>query len=148
VDHLLHHQVHRQCSHLVNDKDLVKLVRHQCVVDSFQFHLYLLDVVHLDALQNLDEQNLDVHLSFLDEVRQLILLVVAVDVEVRHLMKTDYFLDVVVQDVVLVELRHLMRTDYFLVCSVLDEELQVLLEFQLRQLLLLQLQLSLPHEML
>jgi hypothetical protein len=104
--------------------------------------------VHLDVLQNLDEQNLDVHLSFLDEVRQLILLVVAVDVEVRHLMRTDYFLDVVVQDVVLVELRHLMRTDYFLVCSVLDEELQVLLEFALRQLLLLQLQLSLPHEML
>jgi hypothetical protein len=130
VDHLLHHQVHHQCSNLVNDKDLVKLVHHQYVVDSFQFHLYLLDVEHLGVLQNLDEQNLDAHLSFLDEVHQLILLVFVVDVEVRHLMKTDYFQDVVVQDVALEEVRHLMKKDYFLVCSVLDEELQVLLEFQ------------------
>jgi hypothetical protein len=107
VDHQLHHLVHHQCSHLVNDKDLVTLVRHQYVVDSFQLHLFLQVVKFRDALQNRGEQNRDVHLSYLDEVHQLILLVVAVDVEVRYHLKMDYFLDVVVQVVVLVELRHL-----------------------------------------
>jgi hypothetical protein len=50
----------------------------------------------------------------------------------------DYYLVVVAQDVALVELRLLLKMDYFLVCSVLDVEQQVRLEFLLQQLSLLQ----------
>jgi hypothetical protein len=88
---------------LVNDMDLM-MVRHQYVVGNF-LCLHLQDVVHLDALQNLDEQIQDAHLPYLDAVRQVAVLV---DVELRYLLRTDYF-----QDVVDVELRYLLRTDYF-----------------------------------
>jgi hypothetical protein len=99
VVHRLHHLVH--LSHLVNDMDQKMLVLHLYVVDSCRFQFqHLLDVVHLDALQNLDEQNLGEHLPYLDVVRQF-LLVVVVDVELRHQLRMDYFLDVVG-----VELRH------------------------------------------
>jgi hypothetical protein len=94
---------------LVNGMDQKMLVLHQCVVDSFRFQfLHLQDVVHLDVRRNLDEQNLDVHLPFLD-VALLFLVVVAADVELRHQLKTDYYLDVVG-----VELRHQLKTDYYL----------------------------------
>jgi hypothetical protein len=137
VDHLLRHLL---VQFLVNDKDLMMLVRHLYVVDSFQFlilHLHLQDVKFLDALQILDEQNLDVHLPYLDVVHQLNLLVhqfFVVDAELRYQLKTDYFLDVVDA-----ELRYQLKTDYFLdaesqVVELL--ELQVLLLLQLRQLLL------------
>jgi hypothetical protein len=137
VDHLLRHLL---VQFLVNDKDLMMLVRHLYVVDSFQFlilHLHLQDVKFLDALQILDEQNLDVHLPYLDVVHQLNLLVhqfFVEDVELRYQLKMDYFLDVVDA-----ELRYQLKTDYFLdaesqVVELL--ELQVLLLLQLRQLLL------------
>jgi hypothetical protein len=137
VGHLLRHLL---VQFLVNDKDLMMLVRHLYVVDSFQFlilHLHLEDVKFLDALQILDEQNLDAHLPYLDVVHQLNLQVhqfFVVDAELRYQLKTDYFLDVVGA-----ELRYQLKTDYFLdVESQVVEllELQVLLLLQLRQLLL------------
>jgi hypothetical protein len=77
----LHHLVH--LLNLVNDMDLMKLERHLYVVDSYQFQfLHLLDVVHLVALQNLDEQNPDEHLPYLDVVR-LFLVVFVVGVELH-----------------------------------------------------------------
>jgi hypothetical protein len=131
---------------LVNDMDLKMLVRHLYVVDSYQFQFqHLLDVEHLVALQNLDEQNLGEHLPYLDVVH-LFLVVVVVGVELRRQLRMDYF-----QDVVGVELRRQLRMDYFL-----DEELQVL-QVQLAQLVqqeqllqpsLLLLQLSLHRVML
>jgi hypothetical protein len=91
---------------LVNDMDLAMMALHLCVVGNFlrQFQL-LEDVVLLDALQNLGEQNQDVHLPYLDEVRPF-LVVVVVDVELRHLLKMDYY-----QDAADVELRHPLKMD-------------------------------------
>ena len=87
--------------HLVNDMDQKMLVLHLYVVDSYRFQFqHLLDVAHLDALQNLDEQNLDAHLPYLDVVHQFPLVVV-VDAELRHRLRMDYFLGAVD-----VELRH------------------------------------------
>ncbi len=102
------HQLRRllRHPHLVNGMDLKMMELHQYVVDSFQF-LHLLDVVHLDALQNLDEQNLDAHLPYLDVAN---LLDVVVGVELRHQLRMDYFLVEVG-----VELHHQLRKDYFLV---------------------------------
>jgi hypothetical protein len=90
----------------------------------FQFQ-HLQVVVHLDALQNLDAQNLDALLPFLDEVLPFLADVV-VGVELRHLLRMDYF-----QDEVGEELRHLLRKDYFQVeelleLLVLQQELQLL----------------------
>jgi hypothetical protein len=142
VVHRLHHLVH--LLNLVNDMDLKMLELHLCVVDSFliQF-LHLLDVAHLDALQNLDEQNLDAHLSYLDVVHQF-LVVVVVDVELHHLLRKDYFLDVVG-----VELRHQLRMDYFLGAELqeLPVQLAQLVKEPRLQPLLLLLQLSLHHVM-
>ena len=103
--HLLEH-------YLVNDMDLLKLVHRLYVVDSFQFQYqfqYLADVHHQDVLQNLDEQNRDEHLPYLDVVHQLNLLVVEVGEELRHLLKMDCY-----QDVVDVELPPQLKMDYFL----------------------------------
>jgi hypothetical protein len=125
VDHLLHHLVHHQL-HLVNDMDLMMLVLHLFVVGNYLFQFqHLQVVVHLDALQNLDAQNLDALLPFLDEVLPF-LVVVVVGVELRHLLRKDYF-----QDEVGEELRHLLRKDYFQVeepleLLVLQQELQLL----------------------
>jgi hypothetical protein len=69
-------------------------------------------VVHLDGLQILDEQNLDVIQPFLVVVR-LHLEDVVVDEVPLHLLKMDCFLDEVD-----VEPHHLQRMDYFR-----DEEL-------------------------
>jgi hypothetical protein len=103
VDHqLLHLQEH----FLVNDMDQKMLVLHQCVVDSFRF-LHPPDVVHLDAQQNLDVQNLDALLSFLDEAH-LFPADVVVGVELRHQLKMDCY-----QDVVGVELRHQLKMDCY-----------------------------------
>jgi len=125
VDHLLHHLVHHRL-HLVNDMDLMMLVLHLFVVGNYLFQFQHLQVVlHLDVLQNLDEQNLDALLPFLDEVLPF-LVVVVVGVELRHLLRKDYF-----QDEVGEELRHLLRKDYFQVeepleLLVLQQELQLL----------------------
>jgi hypothetical protein len=125
VDHLLHHLVHHQL-HLVNDMDLMMLVLHLFVVGNYLFQFqHLQVVVHLDALQNLDAQNLDALLPFLDEVLPF-LVVVVVGVELSHLLRKDYF-----QDEVGEELRHLLRKDYFQVeepleLLVLQQELQLL----------------------
>ena len=124
MDHRLHHLVHQL--NLVNDMDQKMLELHRYVADSFLIlFLHLLDVAHLDALQNLGEQNLDAHLSYLDVVHQFLVDVV-VDVELRHQLRMDYFLDVVDE-----ELRHQLRMDYFL-----DVELQELLVSQVLLLLL------------
>jgi hypothetical protein len=79
----LHHLVH--LLNLVNDMVLKMLELHLYVVDSYQFQFqHLLDVVHLVALQNLDEQNLDEHLPYLDVVRQfLVVFVVGVELHPR-----------------------------------------------------------------
>jgi hypothetical protein len=74
---------------------------HQYVVGNF---LLKVDVVKMVALQNLDVQNQDVVLTFLNavhQVHQVHQLDVVVDVELRHQLKMDYY-----QDVVDVELRH------------------------------------------
>ncbi len=80
---------------LANGMDRKMLELHQCAVDSclIQF-LHLQDVVHLDVLQNLDEQNLDAHLPYLDVVH---LPDVVVDVELHHLLRMDYYQDVALQ---------------------------------------------------
>ena len=128
MDHLLHHLVHHLL-HLVSDMDLTMLVLHLFVVGNYLFLFqHLQDVLHLDVLQNLDAQNLDELLPFLDEVLQF-LVVVVVGVELLHLLRMDYFLDAVG-----VELRPLLRMDYFL-----DAVLQELLVWVLQELQLLQL---------
>jgi hypothetical protein len=102
LDHLALHQLLL----LVNDKDLAMLALHQYVVGNFLFQFQLLeDVVLLDALQNLGEQNQDVHLPYLDVVHPF-LVVVVVDAELRHLLKMDCY-----QGAVDVELRYLLKMD-------------------------------------
>ena len=133
MDHLLHHLVHHLL-HLVNDMDLTMLVLHLFLVGNYLFQFqHLQDVLHLDALQNLDAQNLDVLLPFLDEVLPF-LVVVVVGEELLHLLRMDYF-----QDAVGVELRPLLRKDYFL-----GAVLQEFLVWVLQVLLLLHLLLPLP----
>jgi hypothetical protein len=90
---------------------------------------HLLDVEHLDAQQNLDVEHLVV--EHLDVLRPL---VAEVDVELRHQLRTDYFLDVVG-----VELRHLQRMDYFQdVVQLAHQELVELLELEQQEHLELQ----------
>jgi hypothetical protein len=75
---------------------------HQYVVENF---LTQVDVVKMDVQQNQDALNLDVVLTFLDVVNLAhCLQVFVVDVELRHQLKMDYFLDVVD-----VELRYLLN---------------------------------------
>jgi hypothetical protein len=90
------------------DRQMLNHPRHLHAVGSFQ-HQHLLDVVNLDELQNLGELNLVAGLTYLVAVHLLRQLVEPVDVELRHQLKMDYFLGVVV-----VELRHQLRMDYFL----------------------------------
>jgi hypothetical protein len=105
VVHLLRH---RHLVHLVNDMGLKMLVLHLYVVGNYLFQFpHLLVAVHLDVLQNLDALNPDALLPFLDEVL-LFPLVVVVDVELRHQLKMDCYLDVVD-----VELRHQLKMDCF-----------------------------------
>jgi hypothetical protein len=87
---------------------LVHQLMNQFVVESLN-HL-LVDAHLVDAQQNLDEQILDEHLTFLDvDHCRVHRLDVVVDVELRHQLKMDYFLHVVD-----VELHHQLRMDYFL----------------------------------
>jgi hypothetical protein len=66
--------------------------------------------VHLDVLQNLDEQNLDVNRPFLVVVHHLLLhLQDVVDVEPHHQLKMDCYLDVVD-----VEPHHQLKMDCYL----------------------------------
>ena len=80
----------------------------QYVVESLS-HLQV-DVHLVDAQQNLDEQNLDAHQTFLvaDHFREHPLVAVVV-VELHHQLRMDYFLHVVG-----VELHHYLKMDYFL----------------------------------
>jgi hypothetical protein len=67
------------------------LMVHLFVVGNF---LMQVDVVKMVALQNLDALNLDVVLTFLDEENLVhYLQVVVVDVELRHQLKMDCYLD-------------------------------------------------------
>jgi GTPase Era involved in 16S rRNA processing len=88
-----HQQVLRQFLVYLIYKEMM-MVRHQCVVGNpHLLMVHLMQVVlHLDVLQILDEQNLDVIRSFLDE-EHLDLQVVVVDAEPRHLLKMDCYLD-------------------------------------------------------
>jgi hypothetical protein len=110
VDHLRRHLVHHQL-HLVNDMDLTMLALHLYVVGNYLFQFrHLLDAQHPDVLQNLDEQNLDALLPFLDAVHQFLDLAdVVVDVELRHQLKMDCYLDAVDE-----ELHHLLKMDCYL----------------------------------
>ena len=96
------------------------MVRHQCVVENLHQLLDHQCEVHLDVLQNLDAQNLDVIPPYLVVVHQF-LQVVVVDAELRHLLKMDCYLDEVDA-----ELRHLLKMDCFLDEAQVQLVLQVL----------------------
>ena len=104
--------------------DLKKLeLPHQFLVGNFRYQ-YLLDVVNLVELQNLDELNLDADLTCQFAAHQLHQLVVQVAADLRHQLRMDYF-----QGAVDVELRHQLKMDY---CQDAALELLALalLEFQ------------------
>ena len=65
---------------------------HQYVVENY---LLKVDAVKMVALQNLDAQNQDVVLTFLNAVHLVHQLDVVVDVELRHQLKMDCYRDVV-----------------------------------------------------
>ena len=66
--HDLEYRQRLQCLDRLNDTDhLMKVHLFRCVVEIVnQMRLLLQDVEKMDALQNLDEQNLDVVLTFQD----------------------------------------------------------------------------------
>jgi hypothetical protein len=91
VDHqLLVHQLKDR----LNDMDQKMRLHHLDEIDNFRDRPHLQDVVYLVALQNQDEQNQDVVLTF-QGVHLVHLPDVVVDVELRHQLRTDYFRDVV-----------------------------------------------------
>ena len=95
----------------LNGMDQKMLLHHLDAIDNFRDRRHLQDVVYLVALQNLDEPNQDVVLTFRDEhlVHQLD---VVVDEEQRHRLRMDYFQDVV--DAELLVLFHpQLKMDYF-----------------------------------
>ena len=100
LDHhdLVRHLVRVLVRHLLMDHldgmDRYLLVRRYLyVVDIANQNLeHLQDVEKMDALQNLDEQNLDAVLTFQDVVRHFPA-DVQVGVELRHLLKMDCYLD-------------------------------------------------------
>jgi hypothetical protein len=102
--HLRHHVVVDDHHLDVVDHQLVlhllELIYMENLVHQLMIHRYveenlhqLVDAILLDVQQNLVEQNLDVNPPYLDVAvhRQ----VVVVDVEARHQLKMDYYLDVV-----------------------------------------------------
>jgi hypothetical protein len=111
VRHLVHDLVYLQLLQnldRLNGTDHLKMVHlFQCVVEivnpNQMYRRHRQDVEKMDALQILDEQNLDEVLTFLDEVRHFLvnLADVLVDVEPHHLLKMDCYLDVADE-----ELRH------------------------------------------
>jgi hypothetical protein len=115
ADHQLVHRLHLE--YLIYKEKLMQVLR-QYVVENLHQLMDHQCVVHLDVLQILDEQNLDVNPPYLDEKHRLVHLAdVVVDAELHHLLKMDCYLDEVD-----VELRHLLKMDCYL-----DEAL-VLLE--------------------
>jgi hypothetical protein len=92
------------------------MVRHRYVVGNYLDRRFLQDVECLVALQNQDVLNQDVVLTFQD-VHLLHQLVVVVDEELRCLLKMDYYLDVVDEELNC----HQSKMDYYL-----DVELQLL----------------------
>jgi hypothetical protein len=116
-----HQQVHRQyLVHLIYKEKL--LVRRQYVVENLNLLMvHLMQVVlHLDVLQILDEQNLDVNPPFLDEELRFPQ-VAAVDAEPHHQLKMDCYLDVVDA-----EPRYQLKMDCYL------DEVQVQLALQVQ----------------
>jgi hypothetical protein len=103
---LVHQLKDRQMKDRQNDMDQKMHLHPLDVIDNFQDHQFLQDVVYLDALQNLGEQNPDAVLTFRDvHLENLVHLPdVAVDAEPHHQLRMDYFQDVV--DVELQELFH------------------------------------------
>ena len=107
--------------------DLKKLeLPHQFLVGNFRYQ-YLLDVVNLVGLQNLDELNLDEDLTCQVAVHLLHQLDVQVGADLRHQLRMDCF-----QVAVDVELRYLKRMDYFQDAA-LELLALALLEFQQRE---------------
>jgi hypothetical protein len=98
VHHLVHDLVLLQLMEHLDDMDCYLMVRQNlCVADIAKVNLvHLLDVVKMDEQQNLDELNLDEVLTFLNVAHRLrcFPVDVQVDAEQRHLLRTDYFLDV------------------------------------------------------
>ncbi len=143
------HLLHRQHLDRLNGMGHLMMVHlFRCVVEIVNQNLtHQQGVVKMDVLQIQDEQNLDEVLTFLDAVRHFLanFADVQVDEELRHLLKMDYFLDVVG-----VELRHLLnplKMDYFL-DEVLASVLLQLVCSQSKPVVLVQMLRLLPlHEM-
>jgi hypothetical protein len=107
-----HRQVHRQfLVYLIYKEMMMEL--HQCVVENLnQLMVHLMQVeLHLDVLQILGEQNLDVIPPFLGAELQFPQVAV-VDAELRYLLKMDCYQDVV--DAVDAEPRYLLKMDCYL----------------------------------
>ena len=127
LDHhdLVHHLVHDLVRHLLmdhlDDMDRYLLVRRYRYVEDIVNLEHQLDVVKMDALQNLDEQNQGVVLTFQVVVRHF-LADVQVGVELHHLLKMDCYLDEVG-----VEPHHLLKMDCYL-----DEVLALAHQLQVR----------------
>jgi hypothetical protein len=108
VMYLVHHLVHLDLNFYMDHYSLVRQLMTQYVVESLN-HLQV-DAHLVGVQQNLDEQNLDAHQTFLDvDHFQVQRSDVVVDVEHCHQLRMDYFLHVVD-----VEHRHQLRMDYFL----------------------------------
>jgi hypothetical protein len=114
LDHhdLVHHLVHDLVRHLLmdhlDDMDRYLLARQYRYVEDIVNLEHQLGVVKMDALQNLDEQNQDVVLTF-QVVARHCLADVQVGVEPHHLLKMDCYLDEVG-----VEPHHLSKMDCYL----------------------------------
>jgi hypothetical protein len=108
------------------DRQMLNHPRYLHAVGSFRYQ-HLLDAVNLDGPQNLDELNLDADQTCQVVAHQLHQLVVQVDAELRHQLRTDYFLDAVG-----VELRFQMRMDYFLDAALVLLALESLQNQELR----------------
>jgi hypothetical protein len=104
--HLL--QIHDHRDLHLDDLDRRDVELHQLMDQSCDMDLMLEHLLHLDVAQNLDaldHRQVVVHLDVLqnlDEVRQVVVhldvlhpLDAEVDAELRHLLRMDYFLDVV-----------------------------------------------------
>jgi hypothetical protein len=122
--HLVHHPVHLDLNFYMDHYSLVHQLMNQFVVESLN-HLQV-DAHLADVQQNLDEQILDEHLTFLvaDHFREHPLVAV-VDVELHHQLRMDYFLHVVD-----VELRHQLKMDYFLDAQSALQELHLVVQVQ------------------
>jgi hypothetical protein len=117
ADHLL---VHLHLVYLIyKEKTMVPHLYVVEILNQLMDHL-MQDVVHLDVLQILDEQNLDVNRPFLGVVHQFPVVAV-VDEELRHLLKMDCCLGEVDA-----EPRHLLKMDCYL------DEAQVLMELRVQ----------------